>query len=426
MPNYLIQNFNKLAFSNERKFTLLIAEAGLRAINTKKVIENSIKLINNSLQIKDQIFDLSNFKKIYVIGFGKASCDAILAINDLLKNKISSGVAIDVRTTFCENPNIKIYKGSHPKPTSDNLVAAAEIIELAKRVTKDDLVICIVSGGGSALLSVSEEEIHLNSLIYDEFLKSGGNINELNTLRKHISSLKGGNLAKRFYPATTVSLIFSDIPGGQIENVASGPTFLDSTTLQNVTSVIEKYKLSALSRVRFVETPKEQKYFEKVTNILLVSNHQAIEAMYKKAKELNLSPEIYSETILDNISKVATELNSNLQKGWVRLGGGEPAITSYKGKFGKGGRNTQLALESLPYLQKGQAFISIASDGLDNSDITGAIVDFNSLERVKAHFNFEEQRQNLDSYPVFESLGDLIKTGPTGSNVADLMISLRI
>lgn len=426
MADHQISNFDRLASSVERKLALQIAEAGLLAINTKKVITDNLKFTSNMLQVKGQMFELSQFKKIYVVGFGKTSCDAILAINDLLKDKITSGIAIDIRTVPCENPNIKIYKGSHPKPTPDNLAATKEIIELTKKVTADDLVICIVSGGGSALLCASEDEYNLSGLIYQEFLKTGGGINELNTLRKHISSLKGGNLAKSFYPATIISLIFSDIPGGRIEEVASGPTFLDSTTLQDVRNILSKYQLAKLSQIQFIETLKEQKFFEKVSNILLVSNHNAIEAMFQKANELNLQPEIYSENILGPIDQVAEDLNLNLPKGTVCLGGGEPALVIYKNILGKGGRNTQLVLEALPFLQEGQVFISIASDGVDNSDSAGAIADFESLQKIKAHFDYESQRHNLDSLPVFEKSGDLIKTGPTGSNVADLMISLRV
>lgn len=422
----IISNFDKLASSEGRKAALTIAETGLEAINTQKVIQASVKVSNNSLQIKDKIFELSKFKKIYVIGFGKASCDAILTLDELLENKISTGIAIDIRTAICKNPNIRIYKGSHPKPTPDNLIATREIVSLAEKVTGDDLVICIVSGGGSALLCASEDECNTSNLIYDEFLKTGGDINELNTLRKHTSSLKGGNLAQKFYPATVISLIFSDIPGGQIENAASGPTFLDSSTLKDVTDILTKYHLDNLSQIEFIETPKEQKFFEKVSNILLVSNHTAIEAMTVKARELNLNPEIYSETILDSEDKVAKDLNSVIQKGQVFLGGGEPSIVAYRHKFGIGGRNTQLVLESLPYLQEGQIFISIASDGMDNSIVAGAIADSMSLQKVKANFDYENERQNLNAYPVFEKLNDLIITGPTGSNIADLMISLRI
>lgn len=426
MADHIITNFDQLASSEGRKLALTVAEAGLLAINTRQTIKNRLRFTSNLLQVKDQMFDLGQFKKIYAVGFGKASCDAILAINDLLKDKISSGIAIDIRSAFCENPNIKIYKGSHPKPTADNLAATKEIIELSKKVTADDLVICIVSGGGSALLCASENECNLSDLIYQEFLKTGGNINELNTLRKHTSSLKGGNLAKSFYPATIISLIFSDIPGGNIENVASGPTFLDTTTLNDVRNVLKKYQLTKLSENQFIETPKEQKYFEKVSNILLISNSLAIEAMSSKARELNLNPEIYSETILDRADEVARDLNANLKIGEVRLGGGEPAIVTHKNISGKGGRNTQLTLDSLPYLGEGQVFISLASDGLDNADAAGAIADNNSLALIKKSFDYENQKHNLDSYPVFEKLGDLIKTGPTGSNVADLMVALKV
>lgn len=422
-----IKNYSLLATSSARKIALDIAETGLRAISTEEIIKQNLKLDGNVLKVKNHFFDLGKFRKVCVIGFGKASCDAILAINNILQSRISAGIAIDIRTVYCDNPNIKIYKGSHPKPTADNYLATQEILDLSKQTSKDTFIICIVSGGGSALLCADEKECSVSNLIYDQFLKTGGTITQLNTLRKHTSILKGGGLAKLFYPATIVGLIFSDIPGGEVENVASGPTYLDQTTVFDVKKMIAKYNLKALETFTYSETPKEGKYFENVTNILLVSNHQAIEAMAERAKKLNFTCQILSESVGDQISLVASIFNSNLKPNQIRLGGGEPLVKAYPGKFGKGGRNTQLVLESIPYLLKNQVFISIASDGVDNSDAAGAIADYESLKKINSSgLNLEEQKNALDSYPVFEKIGDLIKTGPTGANVADLMISLRM
>ncbi len=421
----MIKNFEKLATTPLRRLALEIVESGVMAINTRKAISSSMILQGDSLKIKDRLFDLKEFGKISVVGFGKASCDAMLELDNILSERISKGIAIDIRSSSCENPNIKIYEGSHPKPTPHNVTATKEIIEMAKDISEKDLVICVVSGGGSSLLCSSENECDLSNLVYDEFLKAGGSINELNVLRKHISTLKGGGLAKIFYPATVVSLIFSDIPGGKVSDVASGPTFLDPSTINDAKQIVEKYSFNFPASFEFLETPKEEKYFQKVSNILLVSNTQAIEAMKLKGESLGFNVEIYSQTILDKVSDVAERLNKGMPKKCIRLGGGEPAITAYKGVFGKGGRNTQLALESAGFVKEDQVFISVASDGIDNSDCAGAVVDEKTLVRIASKFNYKGQVEKLDSYPVFEELSDLIFTGPTGTNVADLMLSLR-
>lgn len=422
MHNHIIKNFDKIAKTPARRKALQIAEAGLEAINTNNVIHRNIKLHGKILHIQDLKLDLHYYNNIYVVSFGKAACDAILAINEILGSRITQGIAVDIKTEKCPNKNIKIFKGTHPTPTNVNVEAAQEIIKLSQDISEKDLVICVVSGGGSSLLVGSKQEVLDGKLIYDEFLHTGGDIIEMNTLRKHASILKAGGLAKQFYPAKIIGLIFSDIPGSKIQDVASGPTFKDESTLKDVESLLKKYKLDLDKKIQFHETPKEEKYFDNVKNILLVSNHTAIEAMHAKATDLNFKVEIYSEKTYEKTNTLAKKLNENLKPNTVRLCAGEPSVTSYKGTFGKGGRNQQLALESMEYMSTNQVFISVGSDGVDNSDMAGAIVDSESLDKVK---DYQKHQEGLDAYPVFKDLQDHLDTGPTGSNVADLMISLK-
>lgn len=426
MDNHLIKNFDSLASTKSRKAALTIAEAGLLAIDTEQVINQAVSLEEGVLKIKDQAFDLSQYKKIYVLGFGKASCNAILALDGIIRDHITAGIAIDVATAYCQNPNILFFQGTHPKPSPANVAATQEIINLAKDINGDELILCVVSGGGSALLCASDNECWVSSLIYDAFLKTGGTINELNTLRKHSSALKGGGLAKLFYPATIAGLIFSDIPGGQLENVASGPTFKDTTTLSDVKNIIAKYRLKLPANLQFFETPKDNQFFQKVANILMISNHQALEAMAKAAKQLGFKTEIISETITGPVAELAKKLTDNLPSKQIRLGAGEPSVSAYKGVFGKGGRNQQLVLESLPYLKNNQVVLSLGSDGIDNNEAAGAIADSQTLNRAKGQLDYQQYRDNLNAFPFFDSLEDLIMTGPTGSNVADLMLSLKL
>lgn len=424
MADHIIKNFDSLASTPARKLALQIAESGLQAINTSFVIKQNITLNENILTIENQTYDLNLFKRIFIIGFGKASGDALIALNQILGNKITTGIAIDVKTIDLPNPNLHIYKGTHPKASVDNVTATQKIIKLAKDITKFDLVIVIVSGGGSALMVGSETELNDSSVIFDEFLSTGGDIVELNTLRKHVSVLKGGGLAKLFYPSTIIGLIFSDVPGGQIEDVASGPTYPDTSTIEDVNQIISKYHLEKLKSINFTDTVSDQKYFQKVQNILLVSNKHALTAMSKKAVELGFNPKIITEKLMIKSFEAAEIMTKDLSEKEVRLSGGEVGIVPYiENKFGKGGRNLQTTLESMQFLKPNEVFISLATDGMDNSDAGGAIADSDSKAKIP---NYETYKQNLDSYPALEKMGDIIYTGPTGSNVADLIITLKL
>lgn len=425
--NHIIKNFANLANTKEREVALEIIEAGLLAINTSEVIQKHFLVEGNILKIKNQTFDLRDFKNIYLVGFGKCALDATLAIEKKIGNLIKFGVIIDIKNGATKNPAIKVFTGSHPKPTIDNIKATQNVIELSKLVTSEDLILIIVSGGGSALLCASENECDANGKIYDEFLKAGGTINELNILRKHVSDLKGGGLSKLFYPATLVSLIFSDIPSGDIAEVASGPTFKDRTTLEDVKKILDKYNLDNLRKeIKFIETPKEDKYFEKNIYILMLSNVDAVNAMSDKAINLKFKPRIISTNISYNIESVARIFNENLNNNEVMIGAGEPKISIPQNiKVGIGGRNCHLALEAAQYIKNNSVFISLASDGIDNSDAAGAIVDATSFKKISEKFDYQKEKNSFNSYSVFKEINGLIFTGPTGTNVSDIMMSIK-
>jgi glycerate-2-kinase len=244
----------------------------------------------------------------------------------------------------------------------------------------------------------------------------------MNTIRKHLSLLKGGGLAKIAYPATVVGLIFSDVPGDAFLNVASGPTYKDETTIADAQKLITENNLG-----EFVlnETPKDDKYFENVHNFILVSNKIAVEAMAKKAGELNLEVNIVSTELYDEVDKALGKIFSSDSS--VVLAAGEPSVTVPK-NAGKGGRNLHMGLEAIKMKLVGDdsVFISFASDGMDNSDVAGAIVDKNTIEKVaKLGLDVNDYSARFDSYNFFQKTGDIIMTGPTGANVSDLMILLR-
>lgn len=419
MDKGLIKNFDQLAMDENRKLVLRIAEAGLKAINTENVILNSITLEDNLLKIQGQEFNLNQFKKIKILGFGKASCDAVLALEKILGNKITQGVVIGLDKITCDY--VESFTGTHPRPSEANIEAGKKIYEVVHNSTPDDLVIVVVSGGGSALLNYPENEHIQGTKLYDAFLECGQSRVELNTVWKHLSLFKGGGLAKIAYPATVVGLIFSDIPGNHFEDVASGPTYKDKTTIADAQKIINENKLGSFE---LVETPKENKYFEKVYNFVLVSNETAVEEMRKKSEELGLSVRVVSSELFDTTEEVIKTLFSSNSSDSVLLAAGEPRI-EVKDKGGRGGRNLHLGLQALKNIDENSVFISLASDGMDNSDVAGAIVDRHTRERTKElGLDINDYLSRFDSYNFFQQVGDTIITGRTGSNVSDLMILL--
>lgn len=420
MKSY-IKNFNELASTGNRKSALLIAEAGLAAINTQEIIFRSISLQNNVLSIMGESFDLSKFKKIKVVGFGKASCDAAAALEKILGSKIEKGAVVGLHKISLNH--IEVFAGTHPRPSQINVDAGEKIYQIIKDGSEEDLIIALVSGGGSALLCYSKNECEQSVALYEEFLKGGGTIEEINTIRKHLSILKGGGLAKIAYPATVIGLIFSDIPGGNFSEVASGPTYKDESTVANAEKVINKYNLE---KFHLLETPKEDKYFEKVKNFVLVSNKTAIEAMDKKAQELGFKTDVISTELYDETKEALQKIFNKRSDNTVVLAAGEPKL-EVKEKGGSGGRSLYMGLQSIEMglIDENSVLIPLASDGMDNSDAAGAVIDKITLNKIgELGIDIGEHLNHFNAYPVFKKSGDMIMTGPTGANVSDLMILL--
>jgi glycerate-2-kinase len=239
--------------------------------------------------------------------------------------------------------------------------------------------------------------------------------------------LKGGGLAKLAYGATIIGLIFSDVPGDNFKDVASGATYKDDTTVEDAEKIIKE---NNLGNFNLIETPKEDKYFEKVHNFVLVSNKTAVEAMAQKAKELNLETNIISTDLYDEtsvaINKIFSVKSSFEHNNTVVLAAGEPSIVVPK-NVGKGGRNLHMGLSVLSQNidLKDSVFISLASDGMDNSDVAGAMIDSETIRKTKElNLDVSDYLARFDSYNFFQKTGDMIMTGPTGANVSDLMILL--
>lgn len=425
-----IKNYKELASTDLREDALFIAEAGLDAIDTKKAILSQVKLNGDFLIVKDNKYKLDNIENIYVAGVGKASADAAEALEEVLGDRLSGGLVIDVREEI-KLKKVRVLSGEHPYPTQKNVDYAGELIDFVKTTKENDLLIFIVSGGGSTLLCRPNNFTCIKEAqILDLLFQEGADIKEINTLRKHMSFARGGFIVEYAYPSKVVSLVFSDVLGNDVEFIASGPTIKDDTTVEEAMEIVKKYEIDKecdFDPHTLVETPTEDKFFENVDNILFLSNESALEAMRAKSEELGYEVEIKTLTLKGEAEKNGQRIVNDLggiSSGTVLLYGGETTVT-IKGK-GNGGRNQELVLSALRFIEDGELILSFASDGLDNGKHAGAIADHLSLKHSEyLKLDIDEYLDNNDSFNFFEKTGDYIDTGDTGSSVMDLVISIK-
>ncbi len=470
----MIINFDALIKkSSLREMALKIAEAGYEAIEIPKVVSERINIEKGRfLKIKyntaDSVnpisdnemalrLDLDDFKRVFLIGIGKGSSLAALTLLKILLplgHRFVGGVSLDTEIPNPKsqisnksriiNSKIKFLTGTHPLPSRKNVEATKKIIKLAKNLKKDDLLITFVCGGGSALLCGSEKELKYSQTIFKELTKAGADIKELNTVRKHLSDIKGGGLAKLAYPATVISLIISDVPtaNNDLSMVASGPTVYDKTAKKDAEAILKKHNLRPTTyNLRLLETPKDKKYFKNVKNILFFSNREPILAMARKAKKLGFESKIYSLKLKGEARKALIGLTLSVCPGEAAMAGGETTVTLKKSKIknqksklqiknqklGKGGRNMEAVLSIITnnLITNNLIILSIASDGRDNTEAAGAIGDILTLKKAqKLKLNPREFLNNHNSFNFFKKTGDLIFTKKNSFNVADLMLVL--
>lgn len=425
-----IKNFHDLATSKERDVALMLAETGLQAIDTRTITQKNIALKNDTIFIGGKPFPLSTTQRVFVVGVGKCAAEAVAVIEETLLDIIHAGIVLSLSDITLKK--VKTYTGTHPFPTAANVEATGEIIKLLSGMSERDLVIFVISGGGSTLLCQPQHITwETETAMMKTLFSAGATIEEINILRKHISSARGGFLAKYAYPAQVVSLIFSDVPGDDIEVISSGPTVKDVTTIADAKKIAEKYNLmKELTEEAFLETPKEDMYFKKVWNTIVVSNKTALDAMAEKARELGFSPTIKTNTLSGEARDVAVAIVNELHSApskTVLLYGGETTVTINKEKEGKGGRGLELVLSACRTVSTGELVMSVASDGRDNTDYAGALCDIMTKEKARK-FGLDVNQHLVDdmSYKFFEYVGDHLTTGSTGSNVSDLIVGVKL
>jgi glycerate-2-kinase len=415
----IIKKLDKLATNKIRKDALDIVEAGYESISIASLIGKDLSFEQNILSIEDKKYDFKKFKNIFVVAIGKGSGLIAQKLESLIgPESIRSGVAIDLKHRKLKK--IKVFAGTHPLPSEKNILATKKLIKTLGEAKAKDLVIAIVCGGGSSLACLPANNNTCTDLrtVSNHMLKNGATIQELNIVRKHISSIHGGNMAKYAYPASVLGLIISDVPGNDIDIVASGPISKDESSLGQAKEIANKFDLL---NIKLSETPKDDKYFKKVSKVTLASGSTALEAMSKKAKEIGYNPVIYSDNLSGLASEIGPKMAGSLKKGQALLACGETTVIVKKP--GKGGRNQDLALSALPFLKPQSAIVSAASDGKDNIDIAGAITDTESL-KLKNN-NATEAVEDNQSFKTLKSINGVFNINKITANVSDFIVVLR-
>jgi glycerate 2-kinase len=425
-----------------------IMASALSAADPELCVKRHLKRSGTSLEIGDRIYDLSQINRLIVVGAGKAGALMLKAVVDILEDRIYAGCVIVKEghnlTDYHFPPEVSLIEAGHPVPDERGRHGTDKIIDLLISAEKNDLVICLISGGGSALLTSPVSEISLDSIqaLTKDLLACGADIYEINTMRKHLDLIKGGGMADLAFPAQVPALILSDVVGDPLDIIASGPTVPDPGTFQDAWHVLEKYNLIDKTRqdiVRWLkrgisgeilETPKPgDRVFSKVQNIIVGSNRQAVEAALKYAQSEGFQPILLTTRLTGEARKAGSTLGALAQQAAARstkplcmAAGGETTVV-VQGN-GYGGRNQELALSAVREIAGvPNAFLaSLATDGGDGpTDAAGAVVSGETYEQASSlGLDPLDFLNRNDSYHFFEPLGDLIKPGPTLTNVNDI------
>lgn len=429
----------------------IVFHAGLVAVDPIRAINHTVKLEGDNLTVAEQVYALSQYENIFVVGAGKATAAMAQALEEILGDRVRAG-RINVKYDHTlPLKYIQLKEAGHPVPDEAGYQGTQEIIQLLRGRSEHDLVFCLLSGGGSALLPSPAPCLSLadKQALTQKLLECGAAIQEINALRKHVSGIKGGKLAQMTYPATLITLILSDVIGDDLESIASGPTVPDHSTFVDCLHILEKYALldDIPERVAdFIrcgaagdipETPKgDDPAFHKTQNVIVAGNIQALEAARSRAEALGyncllLSSRIEGET--KEVAKVHAAVAKEIRKSGNPLeipacviSGGETTVR-IQGK-GKGGRNQEFVLAAAIEIagMENTVILSAGTDGTDGpTDAAGAVADGDTLARAeKLGLDAGRYLRDNDSYHYFEALGDLLVTGPTLTNVMDLRLLL--
>lgn len=443
----------KRTLSQLRKDAEVIFRSGVKAVDPVKAIGQHVKYQDEILKVGEKNYNLKYFSRVIVVGAGKASAAMAQPLEELFGDRLKEGLVQVKYGHSLPLRKIRIVEAGHPVPDKSGVEGAHQIVQLVKSATKKDLLIFLISGGGSALLpspvrGLSLEDEQRTTQI---LLESGANIHEINAIRKHISQVKGGRLARLAYPATLVSLVLSDVIGDSLDSIASGPTVPDRSTFGDCIHVLEKYRIknklpSAVTehlekgiRGEVEETPKaDDSAFKRTQNVIISSNILALKAARSKADELGYNSLILS-TFIEGETREVARVHAAIAKEILKrdlpvrrpaciVSGGETTVT-IRGK-GLGGRNQEFVLAAAIDVDglEDVVILSGGTDGTDGpTDAAGAIADGLTVKRAKSMgLDPERYLRENDSYHFFQALGDLLITGPTFTNVMDLRLVIVV
>ncbi len=440
------------SFREKAKSELMtIFTAAVAAVDPERIVKQWVQVNDELAQIGNCSFSLNKVGKLWVVGAGKAAARMAKALEEILAKYLAGGIVITKYGHGLPLEKITVREAGHPVPDEAGVEATKEILRLVQSAGERDAIFVLISGGGSALLIAPSTGLTLRDKqeITTLLLNNGVPIEQINVVRKHLSQVKGGQLARHAYPAQVFSLILSDVIGDPVDIIASGPTVPDPSTFKDAVAVLHRYHLwdrLPPRAVRFLtaalegkqsDTPKPgDEVFSKVKNFIIGNNYQALQGAYQQAKTLGYRTLILSSSIQGEAREVARVLAA-IAREVVRSGnplsppaciiaGGETTVT-IRGE-GLGGRNQELALAIALDLQglDNVAFLSAGSDGTDGpTDAAGAFAFGDTVARGQNKgLDAQAYLQNNDSYHYFKAIGDLFQSGPTGTNVMDLQIIL--
>ncbi len=419
----IIQNFKDLTITDKKKDCLEILEAGLQAANPENIIPKFVT--SNEIKIDGNVFNIGKYSNIYSVAFGKAGDSMTRALNAIIP--IKSGIVVIPKgsKSRIKGKKFQIFNSRHPKPDQTSVKAAKEVMKFVQNKRSDELIIFLVSGGGSSLLAMPNE-ITLDDKIFvtNLLLKSGATIQEFNCIRKHLSKIKGGKLVENM-KCQGISLVMSDVEGDDLSSIASGTTFMDGTTFADALNIIEKYKLKRKTPIEVLqtlekglekennETPKKAR----IANYVIANNNSCLNAMQEEAKKRGYK--VTTMQVFGDIKEVVTKILENISEEHKTclIFGGEPTVRVL-GK-GMGGRNQELVLRILKNTQKFKKIViaSIGTDGIDgNSVFAGAIT-----ENIRVDLEImKEFLKNSDSGRFFQKQKGSIVTDFTHTNLMDI------
>ncbi len=434
-----------------RKCAREIFDAAVRAVDPAGAIRHHVVRDGTRLTIGREVVDLTGIRDVVVVGLGKAGASMAAAVEEILGDRITRGVVVTKYGHVQPTRIIRIHEAGHPVPDDAGMAGAQAVLDCVKGLGRDDLALVLISGGGSALTPAPADGITLaeKQALTKALLACGADIREMNTLRKHISRIKGGQLARAAAPARVFALILSDIVGDPLDAIASGPTVPDPRTYADALAILDKYRirgeipgtirahLEAGAAGKIPETPKpDDPLFARVGSVMVASNIQALEAARAEARRLGFQAMILSSFVEGETREIA-RMHAALALEARASGhpvpppvclitGGETTVT-LKG-HGKGGRNQEFALAAALDIA-GLADVVILSAGTDGTDgptdAAGALADGDTVRRAAAlGLKPRAALDGNDAYPFFDRLGDLVITGPTRTNVMDVRLVL--